>query len=100
MYLPPNKEGLLPSDYAEKTMDYVIDNIDRAKSNEILDFRVHDMRTLIEKYVISGVLKPDHVEGLIAQLNSPDPENWLIALTMIKRYRDHYNRFGKPFWHK
>lgn len=75
---------------AEEQIDIFYEMFDFFKDTptvtEILRFET--IPELLHRYLVEGKVKKHTHDDLIQQLQSPDPENWLVALGILKRLKD------------
>jgi hypothetical protein len=89
-----NHLGLFPTEFAEWQIDmfYEMFNFFKDRANVTENLRFKGIPELLHSYLVEGKIKKPAHDDLIQQLQSSDPENWLIALAILKRLKDVQSR--------
>lgn len=84
--LPNNSQGLMPTDYTEFLIDHILENFGNYTETvvETFKFRTEMIPELLHSYLIDGHIRKSDYNGIIPLMESPDYENWLIGLNLIK----------------
>lgn len=85
-----NHLGLSPTEFTEWHIDifYEMFNFFKDRANLTENLRFKEIPELLHSYLVEGKIKKHAHDNLIQQLQSPDPENWLVALGILKRLKD------------
>lgn len=85
-----NHMGLSPTEFTEWQIDtfYEMFNFFKNRANITENLRFKGIPELLHSYLVEGKIKKRVHDDLIQQLQSPDPENWLVALGILKRLKD------------
>jgi hypothetical protein len=86
----PANPGMLPSEYTETLIDWILSRSDDLHRMELTAFRLDLLPDLLHKYLIAGIINKRFHDNIKPMLESPDYENWLPALLLIqKQIKDH-----------
>lgn len=84
-----NHLGLSPTEFAEWQIDQFYAMFDFYKelpaTTNVLRFEA--IPQLLHSYLVEGKIKKHVHDSLIQQFQSPDPENWLVALSLLKQFQ-------------
>jgi hypothetical protein len=85
-----NHMGLSPTEFTEWQIDtfYEMFNFFKYRANITENLRFKEIPRLLHSYLVEGKIKKRVHDDLIQQLQSPDPENWLVALGILKHLKD------------
>lgn len=89
-----NHLGLFPTEFAEWQIDTFYEMFNFFKENPATThkLRFEAVPQLLHSYLVEGKIKKRVHDDLIQQLQSPDPENWLVALGILKHLKDVQSR--------
>lgn len=83
--------GLSPTEFTEWQIDmfYEMFNFFKDPPTIIEKLRFEAVPQLLHSYLVEGKVKKHTHDDLIQQLQSLDPENWLVVFTLIQTlYKD------------
>lgn len=85
-----NHLGLFPTEFAEWQIDTFYEMFNIFKENPAIThkLRFEAVPQLLHSYLVEGKIKKRVHDDLIQQLQSPDSENWLVALGILKHLKD------------
>ena len=89
-----NRLGLSPTEFTEWQIDLFYEMFNFLKESPVIThkLRFETIPELLHSYLVEGKVKKHTHDDLIQQLQSPDPENWLVALGILKRLKDVQSR--------
>ena len=96
MILPDNPGDLFPTEYAQFLADYILDHFEEIqdmkelkllKHTKLNNFRLELFPDLLNRYIHEGLMNSKDELGLVKMMASPDHENWLVVLTVLRRYK-------------
>jgi len=89
-----NPQGLAPTEFTEWQIDLFYEMFNIFKENPVTThkLRFEAVPQLLHSYLVEGKVKKRTHDDLIQQLQSPDPENWLVALGILKRLQDVHSK--------
>ena len=89
-----NHMGLSPTEFTEWQIDmfYEMFNFFKDRPNVTENLRLKGIPELLHSYLVEGKVKMHIHDDLIQQFQSPDSENWLVALGILKRLKDVQSR--------
>lgn len=85
-----NRLWLSPTEFTEWQIDLFYEMFNFFKDTPTITekLRFEAVPQLLHSYLVEGKIKKHAHDDLIQQLQSSDPENWLVALAILKRLKD------------